>query len=231
MLSVAMALLQREQYHQRASARQLWAPEYDYIIVGAGSAGSVLASRLSEPKQNRVLLLEAGGPATVLSDIPSLFIENILSTPDWGYVTTPQKYASNMFNGNSSPLLRPRVVGGSGMANAMVYNRGNERDFNGWANEFGAGSRWNYANLLQRFRMMESFQNSSYYPKELAFHGFEGRITTSVVQNPDPIHEKYQQAWNDAGYEKVDNNGKSQVGFGKCLFNLLSVCLSNCLFI
>ena len=215
MLAVSVAIIKQQEFYNSAAKEQTWSSEYDYVVVGAGSAGSIVASRLSEDGTNSVLLLEAGGPATYLTDIPGAINQNIASTPDWGYVTTPQKYASQAFVGNSSPLEKAKVIGGSAMVNLMAYNRGNIRDYDMWANEYGAGSLWSFNRLLPYFKKLETFYNASYYPHDLRFHGRHGPITVSVVPNADPIHYKYQEAFHHAGYMKNDYNGPQQLGTGK----------------
>ncbi|MFY7911488.1 MAG: GMC family oxidoreductase N-terminal domain-containing protein, partial [Emticicia sp.] len=106
---------------------------YDFIIIGAGSAGCVLANRLSEDPNNKVLLLEAGGPDKKMEiHIPAGYAKLFKSEVDWGYSTEPQKHVLN----RRIYLPRGRTLGGSSSTNAMAYVRGNKEDYNDWA-KFG----------------------------------------------------------------------------------------------
>lgn len=96
LLTISIVALQRQLVHNRAASRDQWNSNYDYIVVGAGSAGAIVAARLTESvNTNSVLLLEAGGPSTVISDMPAEAWNGMLGENDWGFKTTPQANAGN----------------------------------------------------------------------------------------------------------------------------------------
>src|SRR6218665_3359134 len=123
MLTVAVAILQRQEWHNSAVARNDWLNQYDYIVVGAGSAGCIVASRLSENPKNTVLLLEAGGQANFLADIPGAQPYNIAGN-EWGYRTAPQSKSQLMYPKGRYKMVRGKLIGGSAMINRMIMNRG-----------------------------------------------------------------------------------------------------------
>ncbi|XP_076304447.1 glucose dehydrogenase [FAD, quinone]-like isoform X3 [Tachypleus tridentatus] len=128
--------------------------EYDYIIIGAGSAGSVIANRLSEDPSIRVLILEAGGKENVVSDIP-LAAAMIQQTPlDWSYQTEPQKAAGFGLINRRVRWPRGKVLGGSSVLNYMLYVRGNRRDYDRWEREHGAYG-WSWRDVFPYFLKAE----------------------------------------------------------------------------
>ncbi|XP_037037100.1 glucose dehydrogenase [FAD, quinone] isoform X4 [Bradysia coprophila] len=129
--------------------------EYDFIVVGAGSAGSVVASRLSENENWKVLLLEAGGDPPIESEIPLLFPTLLNTTHDWGYFTEKSK-ESCLGMKNSCYWPRGKVLGGSSAINGMIYVRGNRRDYDHWA-ELGNPS-WDWDSVLEYFKKSEDNQ-------------------------------------------------------------------------
>jgi choline dehydrogenase len=179
---------------------------YDYVIVGAGSAGCVLAARLTENPSVNVLLLEAGPPDTADEiHIPAALNLLFQSTYDWGFRTVPQDRAA----GQSVYWPRGRVIGGSSSINAMIYIRGNKYDYNTWRDEYGCDG-WGYNDILPYFIRAELNSRGS-----SAYHGGTGPL--SVV---DP---KFKSASTEAFVESAvaagavanpDFNGQSQDGVG-----------------
>lgn len=179
---------------------------YDYVIVGAGSAGCVLAARLSENPAVTVLLLEAGPPDTADQiHIPAALNLLFGSTYDWGFRTVPQERAA----GQSVYWPRGRVIGGSSSINAMIYIRGNKLDYNTWRDEYGCDG-WGYNDLLPYF--IRSEQNSR---GSSPYHGGSGPL--SVV---DPAYKSaattaFVESAISAGAEaNLDFNGPEQDGVG-----------------
>lgn len=187
-------------------------PEFDYVIVGAGSAGSVVANRLiSADPSLEVLLLEAGGPDTR----PEIFIPAALPTlfgteVDWAYMTDPEPG----LDGRQIYHPRGKVLGGSSAINGMIYIRGNRRDFDRWAAAGNDG--WGYDQVLPYFLRAEGNSRGG-----SEFHGAEGPL--AVDDNPalDPRSEAFLEAAKELGYpENRDFNGADQEGFGPFQVNI-----------
>ena len=181
---------------------------FDYIIVGAGSAGCVLASRLTEDPQTRVLVLEAGpSDRSWRIDMPSA-VGSLVSSKrfNWGYVSEPEPF----LDGRRLLLPWGRVLGGSSSINSMVYTRGHALDYDGWA---GMGlSAWSYASVLPYFKRAESHSLGA-----SAYHGAEGPL---AVYAPDLSRSRLATAFVHAGEEAgygltEDVNGEQQEGFGR----------------
>lgn len=178
---------------------------YDYIIVGAGSAGCVLAHRLTEDQGSTVLLLEAGGS----DNHPYIHIPLGLGKLqqhkmfDWGYTTEPEPY----LNDRRLTLLRGKVLGGSGSINVMAYTRGHRADFDRWAREGATG--WSFADVLPYFKKSESWEQG-----ENTWRGGSGPLGTEATRNPDPLFEAWSEAARLAGWPVTDDpNGSEPVGF------------------
>jgi len=179
---------------------------YDFVIIGSGSAGSVLANRLSEDGRNTVLVLEYGGTdAGPLIQMPSaLSIPLNTKTYSWGYLSEPEP------NLNNRRITAPRgkVVGGSSSINGMVYVRGHARDFDNWG-ELGA-SGWSYADVLPYFKRMETSHGG-----EAGWRGTDGPMHVTRGRRVNPLYEAFVEAAHEAGYPRTeDYNGRQQEGFG-----------------
>lgn len=180
---------------------------WDFIIVGAGSAGSVLACRLSEDGRNRVLVLENGGSdRSVFIQMPSaLAIPMHSPRYDWGYRTEPEPG----LGGRSLHCPRGKVLGGSSSINGMVYVRGNPLDFERWA-EMGA-TGWSYRDVLPYFRRAETRAAGGD-----AWRGDGGPLHTSYGRLANPLYRCFIDAGRQAGYAESDDlNGFRQEGFGR----------------
>lgn len=175
----------------------------DILIIGGGTAGCVLARRLTDNSDLNVLLIEAGSD----SDLPEVrnprrWLELPKSAVDWGYRTTPQKNTS----GREHPMPRGLLLGGSGSINAMAHVRGHPSDFDSWV-EMGCHG-WGYQDLLPYFRRSESSSFSS--PR---FHGESGPLHLIQPVPPHPITQCYLQAVEDLGYQAIpEHNAASMAG-------------------
>ncbi|MGW0884732.1 GMC family oxidoreductase [Streptomyces sp. NPDC002671] len=178
---------------------------YDYVVVGAGSAGCVLAARLSEDPDVRVALVEAGGPDTAQEvHVPAAFSQLFKSDLDWDLDTEPEPG----LDGRRAYLPRGRVFGGCSSINAMIYIRGNRADYDGWAAAGAAG--WSYEEVLPYFRRCEDNERGAD-----AFHGAGGPLRVSEGRSRHPLAAAFVEAAVRAGHERAEDfNGDRQLGFG-----------------
>ncbi|EXF91192.1 choline dehydrogenase [Pseudomonas fluorescens HK44] len=181
--------------------------QYDYIIIGAGSAGCVLANRLSEDPATSVLVLEFGGSdRSVVIQMPSAFsIPMNTSKYNWRYETEPEPY----LNGRRIHCPRGKVLGGSSSINGLVYIRGHAYDFDEWESLGAEG--WGYRNCLPYFKRAESYEAGGD-----GYRGHTGPLHTNNGNNmKNPLYGAWIEAGAEAGYIKTDDcNGFMQEGFG-----------------
>ncbi|XP_045201418.1 glucose dehydrogenase [FAD, quinone]-like [Mercenaria mercenaria] len=189
---------------------------YDYIIVGAGSAGSVLAARLSEDPDVSVLLIEAGGEETDNStfyDPPLLaqFLQHAES--DWEYYTTSQTKSgmASLTGGNRHYWPRGKVLGGSSMYNNMQYVRGSKYDYDEWAENGCMG--WSYKDVLPYFLKSEDILWREFEGSE--YHHIGGPLGVSLDTVFIDLGRRFVKAGKELGYQEIDDyNGENQLGFG-----------------
>ncbi|CAH0394237.1 unnamed protein product [Bemisia tabaci] len=184
-------------------------PEYDFIIVGGGSAGAVLANRLTEIENWNVLLLEAGGDETEISDVPLLAAYLQLSQLDWKYKTEPSDSACLAMKNRRCNWPRGKVIGGSSVLNYMLYVRGNKKDYAHWESLGNPG--WGPAEALYYFKKSEDNMNP--YLSRSPFHGTGGYLTITEAPWHTPLAAAFVQAGEEMGYPNRDINGEFQTGF------------------
>jgi choline dehydrogenase len=178
---------------------------YDFIIVGAGSAGSVLANRLSLDPSVKVLVLEAGGSAKHLNvDTPVAFSKLFQTKRDWNYFTMPEGCCSN----RQLYIPRGKMLGGSSSMNAMIYIRGHRADYDGWAAEGASG--WAYDDVLPYFKKSEANERGSD-----DYHGADGPLNVADLTSPNELSLAFVEAAVQAGIRRnPDFNGANQEGAG-----------------
>ncbi|MBD2534209.1 GMC family oxidoreductase N-terminal domain-containing protein [Nostoc flagelliforme FACHB-838] len=179
--------------------------QYDYIVIGAGSAGCVVANRLTEDSETTVLLLEAGTPDTKPEiHIPSQCLSLLGSEVDWAYFSQPEPYLNN----RKIFCPRGKVLGGSSSINIMIYLRGNSHDYDHWQSLGNPG--WSYQDVLPYFKKSE---RSSRGASE--FHGVDGELSVTDHIAPAVVSQRFVDAAVVLGYDRnPDANGMQQEGAG-----------------
>ena len=180
--------------------------QFDYVIIGSGSAGSAIAYRLAQAGQARIAVIEFGGSdAGPFIQMPAaLSYPMNMSAYDWGFKAEPE----DGLNGRSLVCPRGKVIGGSSSINGMIYVRGNPLDYDHWRDEGAAG--WGYADVLPYFRRMETSHGG-----EAPWRGTDGPLYITRGPRDNPLHHAFVEAATQAGYAATpDYNGYRQEGFG-----------------
>uniref|UniRef100_A0A2H8TE31 Glucose dehydrogenase acceptor n=1 Tax=Melanaphis sacchari TaxID=742174 RepID=A0A2H8TE31_9HEMI len=183
--------------------------EYDFIIVGAGSAGAVVANRLSEVRAWNVLLIEAGEEEHFVMDIPLLANMLQFTEANWKYKTMPSdNYCKGHINRQCN-FPRGKVMGGSSVLNYMIYTRGHKKDYDGWANAGNVG--WNADAVQKYFLKSEDANNITF--RDYNFHKEGGFLSVSESPYKSTLAKSFVQSGYELGYPVRDLNGKNQIGF------------------
>ncbi|XP_031345280.1 glucose dehydrogenase [FAD, quinone]-like [Photinus pyralis] len=167
--------------------------QFDFIVVGGGSAGSRVASRLSENPKWKVLLLEAGGYPSANTEIPATFSSLAGSDQDWGYTSEPCKNACLGVKERRCSCPRGKTLGGSSAINGMLYLRGSRKDYDTWANDGNVG--WDFDSVLEHFRRIEDLQGVD---DERFGKGGDLKLVQQI--SPQPIRKGLLEAYNELGY-------------------------------
>ncbi|XP_031629084.1 glucose dehydrogenase [FAD, quinone]-like [Contarinia nasturtii] len=186
--------------------------QYSFIIVGAGSAGCVLANRLSENPEWKVLLLEVGDKESeLITDIPVAAVTAMFTKYNWRYQTEKEKNACLLMDGGVCQWPKGKALGGTSVINFMVYNRGHKSDFDGWA---AAGNNgWSYRDVLPYFRKLERIDIEEL--KSSKYRGRKGNVNVQYPAYRSKLLDAFIDAGKEFGYEETDPNGDKMLGFSQ----------------
>ncbi|XP_037289908.1 glucose dehydrogenase [FAD, quinone] isoform X4 [Rhipicephalus microplus] len=192
---------------------------YDFVVVGAGSAGSVVANRLSANGTFNVLLLEAGGIETL--DLATPFFSFLAANENnsWMYVTVPQNKSCLSFPGQVAVMTLGKIMGGTSSINSMNFVRGNKHDFNMWETHYNA-TGWNYTSVLENFKAIENFNISTVPEAERnEYHGKTGETPINYPAYNTSLSYAFLNACRDSGYDYIDYNGANHTGYSRVQSN------------
>uniref|UniRef100_A0A1A9WC53 Glucose-methanol-choline oxidoreductase N-terminal domain-containing protein n=1 Tax=Glossina brevipalpis TaxID=37001 RepID=A0A1A9WC53_9MUSC len=181
---------------------------FDFIVVGSGAAGSVVANRLSENPKWRIALLEAGGMENINHLIPTLAAYMSTTSSNWNYGSVPQKRACFGMNNNICLQPKGKVLGGTSSINFMIYNRGNRRDYDRWS---AAGNRgWSYNEVLPYFLKSERANLDGL--EYTSYHNRNGSLNVEYPRYRTQLVDAFIRGSEQAGHPRTDYNGESQRG-------------------
>ncbi|XP_050443793.1 glucose dehydrogenase [FAD, quinone]-like [Adelges cooleyi] len=198
---------------RRAGDRKLptgpyYAEELDFVVVGGGVAGSVVAARLSEVPEWTVGLLEAGPEEPTATSVPAFATAALGTELDWRYLTEPQRFAC-LNAGGVCAWPRGKMLGGTGAMTGMMYSRGHRLMYDGWRDAGITG--WGYDDVLPYFKKTESNRNRDIV--EPQYHGFDGPVAVQTFPHRPDMAESIVKAGEELGYRSGDLNGHNQTGF------------------
>ncbi|XP_069683734.1 glucose dehydrogenase [FAD, quinone]-like isoform X1 [Periplaneta americana] len=195
--------------HADPLRNELLSEEYDFVVVGGGSAGAVVANRLSEITGWTVLLLEAGGDEKMISQVPLLVSYTIPTALNWGYRAEPTPGVCQGLRDARCVWPRGKVLGGTSVINYMLYTRGSRHDYDRWQTAGNPG--WGYQHVLKYFLKSEDQKNP--YLARTPYHASGGPVTISESPFRTPLSAAFLQAASSMGYAIRDTNGEHQEGF------------------
>ncbi|XP_047995651.1 ecdysone oxidase-like isoform X2 [Leguminivora glycinivorella] len=197
----------------------LGAGRYSFIIVGGGTAGCVLANRLTERYRFKVLLIEAGDDPPLESMFPGLVGYLPKTSLDWNYTEQYDKHRDDYQNNIELPLTQGKMLGGSSSNNFMIYSRGHPHDYNSWAKIVGDQS-WNYDNVLPYFKKSERLDDPEIlYSKYANFHGTSGYM--HIMKEPHLETKPYLNMFKELRHKiRIDFNGDEYLGYGEPTFTI-----------
>ncbi|XP_057671734.1 glucose dehydrogenase [FAD, quinone]-like [Diorhabda carinulata] len=201
--SILLPIYEKNNLEGKYSANQT----YDFIVIGSGPSGAVIANRLSEVPEWNVLLIEAGTVPSVLTDIPAICGSWQFTGYDWGYWTQPQHQFCKGCIKNSLKYGHGKVLGGTSIINFMIHVRGNRRDYDRWAKLGNPG--WSYKEVFPYFLKSEDARIEK---ADKGYHNKGGYLTVSDIPFRSQLIEDMVQSAIEAGYQYVDYNGKEQIG-------------------
>lgn len=210
-ISDSIASYAQEEFNQQANEphdQEILQPEYDFIIVGAGTAGCTLANRLTEVPEWKVLLVEVGAVEDFAMDIPLLVNYLQFTSANWGYKTAPSKrYCAGFVNGQCN-WPRGKVIGGSSVLNYLIYTRGSRQDYMNW--EAMGNDGWGWDDVLPYFKKTENFNIPDF--DDPTYHGYEGHLNVEHA----PFRTEKVKAWvsgaQELGFIYGDYNGATSAG-------------------
>ncbi|XP_075987694.1 ecdysone oxidase-like [Anticarsia gemmatalis] len=190
---------------------------YDYIIVGCGTAGSILANRLTQSGEHQVLVIEAGGDPPMESIYPSMFSYLTNSKYDWNFTTINDLYTAKGHRNHVLHLTSGKMLGGDSSLGHQLYVRGDPHDYDLWA-EITKDQSWNYQNLLPYFKRSENLDDEKVMESNYGrFHGTKGSV--GVTRDLKHINKKYLHAFKEAGnHILMDGNGDHTLGYYEPMF-------------
>ncbi|KAI5636589.1 GMC oxidoreductase domain-containing protein [Phthorimaea operculella] len=189
-------------------------PNYDFIVVGAGSAGAVVANRLSEVPHWKVLLIEAGGNPNMGTESPQISFNNFNSEVDWAYKPEPQAHACKSYVDGRCAFPRGKVLGGSSSINGLFYVRGNKLDFDEWAAAGNPG--WSYEEVLPYFKKSENYTGPQLSRDLKRYHSTEGYLSVDCPSAASDFEKMVLAAASQIGIKSLpDFHGADQMGVSK----------------
>ncbi|CAD7086669.1 unnamed protein product [Hermetia illucens] len=181
------------------TALEIGLEPYDFIVIGGGTSGSVVASRLSENPEFKVLLLEAGGDPPIESEIPGLTYKVFHTEGDWQYKTTSNQLSCMAMQDESCVWNRGKTLGGTSSMDSMLYSRGVSRDYDYW--EHRGNSMWSWRDILPYFRKLENFRG----PNQFNTLGTKGPVNIEAFWSPKDDQNMILEAANELGYKLVND--------------------------